>query len=180
MALDAEPNDRLGVSVGLAGDAVLAGAPFENALGIRAGALYAFSASGTAFPSLSASPAALSVGAGGVQALALGSCEQHAGWLYVVVGSLSGTAPGLALGAVTLPLNPDPYLLYTATHAGAAPLAGGLGTLDAGAAAHASFVLPAGAFPGLAGLAAHHAYVVISPGGAVMFASVAAPLLFLP
>lgn len=180
VALDAQANDRLGASVGLAGDAVLAGAPFETELGIRAGALYAFSASGTSFQSLSASPAALSVGAGGVQALALDACQKHAGLLYVVAGSLSGTVPGLALGGVTLPLNPDPYLLYTATHAGAAPLAGGLGILDAGAAAQASFVLPAGAYPGLAGLTLHHAYVVVAPGGAVVFASSAAALRLSP
>jgi hypothetical protein len=180
VALDAEPNDRFGASAALDGDALLVGAPFEGTLGVRAGATYSFSASGSAFPSLLGAPASLSIAAGGVQALALHGCQEHAGLLYVVLGSLAGTSPGLALGGVTLPLNPDFYLLYTANHPGAPPLAGGLGLLDAGAAAQAVFALPPASFPALVGLAAHHAFVLVAPSGALLFASVPAPLAFAP
>ena len=106
-------------------------------------------------------PASISVASGGTQALSLNAGSAFAGLPYLVLGSWSGTSPGTPLDGQLLPLNTDPYTNITLLTPNVAPLSGTFGTLDAAGAASASFSLPTGLSPGLAGLTLNHAYVVI-------------------
>lgn len=119
-------------------------------------------------PPLLASSTQVSVAGGGA---VLFDLTGPAGALYLVLGSLSGTAPGTALGPVTVPLNLDAYTLFSIELANQAPFAKTLGTLDASGAAAAVITLPAGSNPGLAGLSLHHAFVTLGAGPGVSFAS---------
>jgi hypothetical protein len=86
------------------------------------------------------------------------------GSLYFVLGSTSGTEPGLPVDGQLLPLTVDAYFLQTLTQPNTPPLTDGLGTfVGAWGTALVSFVLPAGLDPALAGSEVHHAYVVIDP-----------------
>lgn len=116
-----------------------------------------------AVPSLRGTPATLSVTVGGVQTLALDAGPGRAGSRYVLVGSLAGTWPGIDFGALTAPLNPDPYLGYTLQFPNAAPLSGSRGALDATGRATARFTLPSGSPAILAGLRFAHAFGLVSP-----------------
>jgi hypothetical protein len=131
---------------------------------------------------LSGDVASLSVGAGGAQQLALLAGAEHVGALYLVLGTLSGTSPGLPVGDLVLPLQLDPYFLLTLTALSASPLTQSFGILAApDGSASASFALPAGAPSPLVGAVANHAYVVLDPlTGAVEDVSNAFPVSFLP
>ena len=109
---------------------------------------------------------------GGTQPLELNAGPSHAGEFYLVVGSLTGTQPGTALGGLHLPLNPDVYTTYSATHPNLAPLVSTFGTLDASGRAAASINF----IPELAGFVLHHAYVTIAPSGALTSTSNALPV----
>lgn len=109
---------------------------------------------------LSADVAALSVGAGGTLAFALHADAAQAGQLYLLLGSASGTSPGVPLDGQLLPLNPDDYLI--ATLLGGSPIQGSTGLLDAGGQATAQLTLGAGQVPAdLIGLTVHHAYLTL-------------------
>lgn len=123
-----------------------------------------------------ASTETLALAAGATVDFALVAGTPHAGDLYLVLGSLSGTDPGVAAGLHTLPLNVDAYFLITLTQPNTV-IAGSLGTLDGLGRATAGITLPAGSPPALAGLTAHHAFVTLDPGtGEVTHASNAVPL----
>jgi len=128
---------------------------------------------------LSSSTQDVSLATGGQQALALDAGVVHAGRSYLLAGSISGTSPGIPVGAVTVPLNFDGYLLYTVTNPNSFPLTNSLGTLDAAGRASAAFGLPAGLPPSLAGIVAHHAYVVLGPTG-LLEASNPLPVTLVP
>ncbi|MEZ5990579.1 MAG: integrin alpha, partial [Planctomycetota bacterium] len=84
---------------------------------------------------------ALSRTTGGRATLAL-ELPSHAGRLYWILGSVSGTTPGIAFPGFTLPLNLDPFLLWSTT----APnpwLSASLGLLDGGGKTSIRFDLPA-------------------------------------
>ncbi|MEM7306399.1 MAG: aryl-sulfate sulfotransferase [Planctomycetota bacterium] len=120
-----------------------------------------------------------SLSAGGQVELDLVAGVKHAGLFYVLLGSTSGTEPGITAGGVTLPLNPlDGYFLLSLTNPVVDPY---VGQLNAAGTATATFKLPAGTDPGLAGLIAHHAYGVLNPlTGQVFLASNPEPLLLVP
>jgi hypothetical protein len=139
-------------------DDVIVGAPET-----WGGTAYAYSAGGLTCPALDASPTSLSVISGGTQKLDL---QPGPGWedhWYWVVGSASGTTPGVSIGGQNLPLNLDPYLLYTALQPNQGPLVNTLGTLDSLGRASAQITLPAGSDPVLSGLHLDHAYVLWDP-----------------
>lgn len=136
-------------------------------------------------PPLTGGPTSISIAAGGTQSLSLAAGPGFAGQLYLVGGSLSGTTPGIALDGQLLPLNVDLYFLTSIQNAGTAPFVNTFGALDAQGAASASLVIPAGAAPAaLAGLTAHHAFLLLDlfggPTPAVSFASNALALDFTP
>jgi outer membrane protein assembly factor BamB len=122
----------------------------------------------------------VSASAGGTQTLKL-HAPAHAGETYWLVGSASGKAPGLPVGAVTLPLNYDAYMLWTITHPNSPILSGSLGQLGAGGDATATLNVPAGA--PLAGLplALNHAFLVVDLAAATAsFASNAGVVRLIP
>lgn len=100
----------------------------------------------------------------------------HAGELYFMLGSLSGTAPGTPFGGQIVPLNVDGYSLDLLAAPGAI-ISGQLGFLNASGEANASLTVPTGLDPSLLGTTANHAYVTINPlTTAVTSASNAFPL----
>lgn len=132
----------------------------------------------------------LSVSAGGVQSLALDAGPLFASHPYLLLGSGSGTNPGLAIDGLLLPLVVDAYTTYSLLHPNQPPLGTSLGILAAsipgpgpapGGHASASFTLGPGADPGLIGLTVHHAFLAFDPlVGTALFASNPAPLTFVP
>jgi len=131
--------------------------------------------------SLFGCPQSVSLSAGGAQQLQLDAGAQHAGALYLLLGSASGTTPGVPYGGSVVPLNPDAYFTWSLGNPNAAPLAHSLGVLGANGKAQAQWSLPAATNPSLAGIELHHAYALIElPSLALEFASVAAPLVLVP
>ncbi len=114
-------------------------------------------------PTLTASPLHLSVSAGGEQVWSLRTGTAHAGRTYIVLGSLTGTAPGIVLGRVTIPLVADAYTAWTAQPT--IPLLfQHIGRLDGNGNADAAFIAETGALaPAMAGMTLFHAFAVIEP-----------------
>lgn len=125
---------------------------------------------------LSANTLQVSAVNGTTQTLALRAGASHAGRRYKVLGSASGTAPGLSVGnGLRLPLNRDHY--FDHTFLPTPPIHINYeGTLDAQGNAEALFVVPGGQ-PQLIGTTLWHAYVVYGEAGAV-YASNAVPAHF--
>ncbi len=63
---------------------------------------------------------------------------------YHLLGSASGTQPGVPFGNLQLPLNRDRFLSFTVNSPGSPNLPNSAGTLGPGGAAHAQFLPPAG------------------------------------
>jgi hypothetical protein len=125
----------------------------------------------------------ISLSTGGVQPWVLAAGASHAGEAYLVVGSLSGTAPGIQINStLVLPLQFDFWLDFTVLNPNVPPLFDSAGTLDAAGHAQAGGIaLPAGLPATLAGVLAHHAFVVFdASSGAVTFVSNPIPLLLVP
>ena len=134
-------------------------------------------------PTLLGDAAVLSLSTGGTQLLVARAGPSFAGDVYLLLGSLSGTTPGLPLGVGVLPLNVDSYTQLTLTEPGSAFLPGSLGLLDASGGAALALVVPPGTNPAVAGLTAHHAYVAIDlgpPGLAVVLTSNAIEAALVP
>ena len=114
---------------------------------------------------LSAAPSSLSLAVGGAQTWAIDFGPGHAGELHLVAGSLSGWTPATPLGGVAVPLVLDGYTLWTLANQNGPLLVGTFGVLDGQGSASASFVLPAGTDPGLAGLTLYHAALSLNASG---------------
>lgn len=103
----------------------------------------------------------VSVSAGGRIDFRLEAGPENAGRFYMLLGSISGTEPGLLLeGQFLLPLVPDGYLLSSLACDGSLPLTLNCGLLDAGGRGLARFELPPAINPALIGRSAHHAALV--------------------
>lgn len=123
----------------------------------------------------------VSVSGGGAIDFDLVAGSANAGDFYVLLGSFSGTAPGLILDGNVLPLAVDAYFAYTLANPNAPPFAGSLGVLDGSGNASASFTLPAGSNGALVGIEAHHACVVLDPALPIVTRTTnAVPLTFAP
>jgi hypothetical protein len=142
------------VAVGARGSAVSAG--------YQSGEVYLYAGMGQVTDLLDACPNGISLSQGGEQRLELYAGLDFAGELYQVLGSLSGTSPGPVVDGWTIPLAVDGYFTETLNPLGPAPLVGALGLLDAAGRASAQVALAPGGDPSLAGLVAHHAFVVFS------------------
>ena len=132
---------------------------------------------------LEGTPGFLPAEDGGVHTWSLDAGADVAGLLYLLLGSAGGSAPGLSVQGVPIPLvAADPYFQFTLTNPNVPPLSQTLGTLDPAGQASASLNLPAGLSPTLAGLTLHHAYVVLdlAAGGAPVRSSFAEPLVLAP
>ena len=101
----------------------------------------------------------LSMAAGGKQTFSLDAGSPHGGKPYLLVGTLSGVKPGVALGGgLRLALNPDAYFLFTLYNPNGL-IAGSLGFLDGAGRATAKFQLPPGLPQAFVGTRLDHAFV---------------------
>jgi len=105
----------------------------------------------------------LSTSAGGMVEFDLVAGSAKAGDLYLVMGSLSGTSPGIDYQGFNLPLNLDGYFLYTVNHASGATLPGSFGVLDGLGNGAAALVVPPGVTGPATGQAVHHAFAALDP-----------------
>jgi hypothetical protein len=120
----------------------------------------------------------ISVASGGAQVLSLDASPAHAGSIYLMLGSLSGTTPGILLDGQLLPLAVDSYLISTLVTPNSPNLTPSLGVLDPSGKGQCTVQIPAG-LAALTGAVAHHAFLVLGPTS-VTFTSNAVPLSFLP
>lgn len=103
------------------------------------------------------------------------------GDVYLLLGSASGTAPGIAAGLASLPLVPDSYLVLTATLANTGPFEGTLGSFDVTGSAVSRIVVPQSTVPSLIGLTLHHAWLGAASGSTfALVASDPVSLTFVP
>ncbi|MCA8968714.1 MAG: hypothetical protein KDC95_02985 [Planctomycetes bacterium] len=100
---------------------------------------------------------------GGSQRLLL-DAPALAGQPYLVLGSLTGKGP-LRVGNVSIPLDYDPYLEFTAAIPNSSFLPRGFGVLDARGSAATDFVLPTPFARYLLGHKLHHAFVTLGATG---------------
>ena len=128
-------------------------------------------------PPLVADVMSISLSAGGTQALTL-SVPSSTGELYWVLGTASGTLPGIAIEGLVVPLNYDAYTGLSLSIPNQGIFIGTLGLLDGGGGASAGIVFPAGISPALAGTQLHHAFVTI--GTSLTSACNAVPLSLTP
>jgi hypothetical protein len=121
----------------------------------------------------------VSMSSPGAQVLELDAGPAFAGRPYAVLGSFSGTAPGIPIGALHVPLNPDRYFGLLRLTPGQAPLSAARGVLDP--QGKATVLFQAGQLSSAAlGLSFHHAYIVAAPSGMPAFVSNAVPASLLP
>jgi hypothetical protein len=128
---------------------------------------------------LSASTDRISLATGGRVDFTLNAGPGNGGFLYFLLGSMTGTAPGTPFGPVLLPLNTvnDPWFQLTSTLFSPAMLQNTLSFLNGTGRSTAALVVPPlpAAF---LGLQLHHAYLVIDLGALqARMASNAMPLL---
>jgi len=157
-------------------DTVASGVVFADADGLVTLPDFAVSPTGNraiARPALRADTGTVSLTTGGAQQLDLFAGPAFAGKLYFVLGSATGTSPGLTLGSVNIPLVFDPYFGITLNAPNSPLLSPSLAVLGPKGEANCHFTLPPGISSSLAGLTLHHAFVVIDiPGDqSVTFAS---------
>ena len=115
----------------------------------------------TLYPPLVADHGTISVKRGGAQQLTLRAGAAHAGRVYQLAGSLTGTRPGFRLAGLDVALNPDAYFVHT-VKVGAPPITPASGRLDASGEGRAALALPP--LPAsLVGVKAHHAFVLLAP-----------------
>lgn len=130
---------------------------------------------------LQSGPSQVSLAAPEPIVLQLDRPSSASGSLYLVLGSASGTGPGVPLApGVVLFLQPDAYTSLWLAGPTAPPFVNGLGLLDSAGDGRAGIVLPAGLNPALAGLLLRHAFVEFSGPGADLFASPTSSLRLVP
>jgi hypothetical protein len=122
--------------------------------------------------SLTSDIATLSLTTGGTQLLAMDGGAARAGWFYFMLGSVTGTTPGIDFGGgVVLPLNYDVFLNLTLFKPGLGAFGNYRGTLDGSGQALSNFNFPALMDPSLAGVVINHAFLAGSTPGIPEFAS---------
>ncbi len=155
---------EFGASVGIDGDAFAVGAPRDSEVALFDGATYVFEFNTTSC--LIGHPGQISLSSGGVHSFTLDSGAGAAGDLYLIVGSASGTLPGVLVDGLLLPLNVDAYTTWTIVNANGQNLPNSGGVLGTQGAGVAALQVPAATNPALGGLTLWHSYVVLpsSPG----------------
>jgi hypothetical protein len=194
-AQDPAAGNLFGNNVVLSGDTALVGSVYTDDVcpddfDCNSGSVYVYSLSVLPEPALSAvieagfdpaHPDSIPLSEGGSQRFSLKTCVTSEGNVYLLLGSFTGVSPGIVVEGLKLPLNADAYLVFTATTPNSPLLPGSLGVLDANGAATASFTLPPGTDPALAGVTLHHAWVELSLQSLVpLFASNPVPVTLRP
>ena len=119
----------------------------------------------------------LSIANGGTQTLTVNAGKSHANRSYWILGSMTGTTPGVTLSGLHVPLNWDPYADISFAFVNTSVFTNLGGTLDANGVATASFNVPAKqAIP--SGLTIYHAYAAFDASGKLYMASDAVPVRF--
>lgn len=174
--------DEFGISVSLFGDQVLVGDSLDDNPfpAPYSGSVYVFD-----LQPLSSAATDVSLSGSGAQLLEVDAGHLNEGETYIVLGSISGTSPGIPVfRGFSLPLNPDAYFNFTFLNPNTPPLANSLGKLNEAGHAEASFSVPANLNPHiaaqLAGLTVHHAFATFLPNGTVSFVSNPLSLTLIP
>lgn len=173
-----EDGDDFGTSVALSGSRVLVGASGDDWSGPAPGTVYDFETG--IGQSLYGCPQKVHLDAGETQDLQLDAGAVHAGEVYLLLGTLGATEPGIPLDGLVLPLAVDDYLLYVLANPNTAPLSSSLGVLDAAGQASASFTVPFGTSLLHSGTLLHHAFVCFGGTGPAVFASNPVPVTLIP
>lgn len=131
---------------------------------------------------ISADTTSASMSLGGTQNLEIDAGVANAGRTYFLLGSLSGTEPGVQLGSVELPLVFDSYFVFTINNANQRYYTNSFGVLDGNGRASAAITFPAASPASFVGQTLYHAYVVYDPPvtGTADLASSAVPLNLVP
>ena len=158
-ASDGQANDQYGQAVALSGKTALIGAWLHDGNGPESGSAYLWRVPGGAC--LSADVSSLSLAAGGLQTFSLRTGESYAGLDYLLLGSMSGTAPGFYINGNILPLSIDDYTIVKLLEPDEYPLENGEGLLDTEGNAVARFRVKPASSGLLAGTVMNHAFVVI-------------------
>lgn len=170
---------RLGLSVGGEDVAVVFWEDERNGNDdIYAQNIQANGALGTDY--LKLNTAAVSLFFGGTATLSFDAGSAHAGKAYVVLGSNTGTAPGINGRGLHLDLNPGPYFQLTLNNPTHSLFSGFRGNLDSQGRATASVQFPAGSNPALLGEVLGHAVAVTGIGGLGVLASETESFTLLP
>jgi hypothetical protein len=119
---------------------------------------------------------AFSLAKANTQTLNLDAGTANKGRLYWVFGSVTGVSPGVTLGPVTIPLNPDPWTDITIRLANSPVLVNTKGTLDVSGKAKAQIKGGPVNAPSAIGLVLYHAYLVYDASNNFYMASNPVPL----
>jgi hypothetical protein len=105
----------------------------------------------------------VSAASGGAHDLLLRAGAERAGDAYALLGSMTGTAPGVIdpVSGLTLPLVFDMYTDLIVNTGGRGVLSPWQGVLDGNGAADATLVVPPATDPALVGLVLHHAFFTV-------------------
>ncbi len=165
---DSAPFDAFARAVGISGATVVCGAPADDDHGNDSGGAWVGSAPtglGNDFVGVPSylNPCGAPCSFPPAQTMFLDAGPAHAGDKYLVLGSVTGTSPGIPLGIYHLPLDFDFYTQFTAQGTPGL-LTVPIGTLDASGRATLQFVLPPN-LPGfgLDGVRVYHAAVLMNP-----------------
>ena len=123
--------------------------------------------------SLTTQQTEISLTTGGSQTLDMACGADMAGRLAWVLGSVTGTSPGIGIGDLLVPLVQDGYFDLTLSNPNSPVLLGSLASLGGDGRSTSTLSLPSGINPSLAGTTVHHAFVVLDvPGtGEALFTS---------
>jgi len=163
--MDLGLQDHTGSATALDGDhVVVAALGFDEALD-DVGSVTGHTISGALCYTLEGYPKTLSTSTGATATLLL-DAPGHGDAFFGMAGTLSGTSPGLPLGAFQVPLNPDAYFQLS-LRAPSSIFHNMVGVLDFQGRATARIDMPAGVALSFVGLRLHHAYLVVSGTGVV-------------
>ncbi|MFT7665106.1 MAG: hypothetical protein ACI87A_003341 [Planctomycetota bacterium] len=176
---DGDVADYFSQSVGINGKTAIIGSYRDDDKRPESGSAYLFEALPPA--ALTSENNSISLSAGGSQALVLDGSPSSAGWYYLMLGSVTGTSPGIDFGGgIELPLNFDVYMNLTLFKPTLSAFNNFTGTFDGAGQAIASLTLPALMDPSLAGVTINHAYLAAAVFGTPDFASNAVSVMLVP
>lgn len=152
--------DRFGWNLAASSDLAVVSADNSSQRASGAGAVFVYSLSGAACATLS-SPRELSWGK---QRLELDRGAEHAGHVYRMLGSLSGTSRGLPFRGTRIPLNHDWYFALLLRTPQLAPFTT-MGVLDGNGRASLVLQVPPESYSYVVGLTLDHAFLERGPFG---------------
>lgn len=163
--------DQIGTRVATNGELVALAAPGDDDEGPDFGAVSTWSLSGSVCPTLQSFPKRLFLAQGGVFTMLLRPGVAFANRPYILVGDFTGPNPGFFHQGFFVPLNQDDWFNIVLENPNVGLFSGTQGTLDGAGRATATFTLPPGLPPALAGIRFHWAYVLFDGGGTALHAS---------